>query len=94
MPFFSLGELGQFVEGVGCALARDGTGGLLCLLLVFVLIIIIIVFLAFVPFHYHTSHSESLEVTERMDVPVSALSVKLETLVVGLAAVDGDSAEL
>lgn len=68
-------------------------GGSLCLLLVFVLIIIII-FLAFVPFHYHTSHSESLEVTERMDVPVSALSVKLETLVVGLAAVDGDSAEL
>lgn len=29
-----------------------------------------------------------------MEVPVSALSVKLETLVVGLAAVDGDSAEL
>lgn len=45
-------------------------------------------------FRYHTSHSESLEVTERMEVPVSALSVKLETLVVGLAAVDGDSAEL
>lgn len=70
-------------------------GAHFCLLLVFVLIIIIIIiFLAFVPFHYHTSHSESLEVTERMDVPVSALSVKLETLVVGLAAVDGDSAEL
>lgn len=29
-----------------------------------------------------------------MDVPVSTLSVILETLVVGLAAVDGDSAEL
>lgn len=43
---------------------------------------------------YHTSHSESLEVTERMEVPVSARSVRLDTLVVGLAAVDGDSAEL
>ena len=42
---------------------------------------------------YHTSHSESLEVTERMEVPVSARSVRLDTLVVGLAAVDGDSAE-
>ena len=29
-----------------------------------------------------------------MDVPVSTLSVILETLVVGLAAVEGDSAEL
>lgn len=43
---------------------------------------------------YHTSHSESLDVTDRMDVPVSTLSVILETLVVGLAAVEGDSAEL
>lgn len=43
---------------------------------------------------YHTSHSESLDVTDRMDVPVSTLSAILETLVVGLAAVDGDSAEL
>lgn len=43
---------------------------------------------------YHTSHSESLDVTDRMDVPVSTRSVILETLVVGLAAVDGDSAEL
>lgn len=43
---------------------------------------------------YHTSHSESLEVTERIEVPVSARSVRLDTLVVGLAAVDGDSAEL
>lgn len=42
---------------------------------------------------YHTSHSESLEVTERIEVPVSARSVRLDTLVVGLAAVDGDSAE-
>ena len=45
-------------------------------------------------FLYHTSHSESLDVTERMDVPVSTRSVILDTLVVGLAAVDGDSAEL
>lgn len=43
---------------------------------------------------YHTSHSESLDVTERMDVPVSTRSVILDTLVVGLAAVEGDSAEL
>ena len=28
-----------------------------------------------------------------MEVPVSARSVRLDTLVVGLAAVDGDSAE-
>lgn len=46
------------------------------------------------PSAYHTSHSESLEVTDRMDVPVSTRSVMLETLVVGLAAVEGDSAEL
>lgn len=45
-------------------------------------------------FAYHTSHSESLDVTERIDVPVSTRSVILDTLVVGLAAVDGDSAEL
>ena len=32
--------------------------------------------------------------TDRMDVPVSTRSVILETLVVGLAAVEGDSAEL
>lgn len=44
---------------------------------------------------YHTSHSESLEVTDRMEVPVSARSARLDTLVVGLAAaVEGDSAEL
>lgn len=43
---------------------------------------------------YHTSHSESLDVTDRMDVPVSTRSVILDTLVVGLAAVEGDSAEL
>lgn len=43
---------------------------------------------------HHTSHSESLEVTERMEVPVSTRSARLDTLVVGLAAVDGDSAEL
>lgn len=43
---------------------------------------------------YHTSHSESLDVTERMDVAMSARSVTLDTLVVGLAAVHGDSAEL
>lgn len=41
---------------------------------------------------HHTSHSESLEVTDRMEVPVSARSVRLDTLVVGLAAVEGDSA--
>lgn len=43
---------------------------------------------------YHTSHSESLDVTERMEVAMSARSVTLDTLVVGLAAVHGDSAEL
>lgn len=43
---------------------------------------------------YHTSHSESLDVTDRMDVAMSARSVTLDTLVVGLAAVHGDSAEL
>lgn len=51
------------------------------------------IFLSFL-FAYHTSHSESLDVTERMDVAMSARSVTLETLVVGLAAVHGDSAEL
>lgn len=54
-----------------------------------------VVFMFFsLPPPYHTSHSESLDVTDRMDVPVSTLSVILETLVVGLAAVEGDSAEL
>lgn len=42
---------------------------------------------------YHTSKSESLSVTERM-VPTSPRSFILETLVVGLAAAHGDSAEL
>lgn len=41
----------------------------------------------------HTSKSESLSVTERM-VPPSPRSFILETLVVGLAAAHGDSAEL
>lgn len=42
---------------------------------------------------HHTSKSESLSVTERM-VPPSPRSFILETLVVGLAAAHGDSAEL
>ncbi len=42
---------------------------------------------------HHTSKSESLSVTERM-VPPSPRSFILETLVVGLAAAQGDSAEL
>lgn len=42
---------------------------------------------------HHTSKSESLSVTERM-VPPSPRSFMLETLVVGLAAAQGDSAEL